>query len=451
MELDLSRTSVDHRSRPNRHNSGGRVKSSRMRQTSLQNLLMLLNPDIQRHIIALGPSSQRTQPQDRILVTLGLQILTSGLHQVGMPSVCGVSRLEGIHGIRTLGLELVHKLRGSLTPLIESIIVTNAIEQFNFTTNQPVATRVNILNVRMTIINDTKHTRDNLLLAVAVDFRIAKNGNRLSHLSHQSDGVHTGIFNRLLGKTSAGKSDRDAHADTLRRLLLGKVAKVRLFLVDHGVSSQIIRIDEDGVEMKRLQQSTFSHETGQRSSPAFTNHLKPVQINIGNAHLGQSLSLRTALLTQMSRNVTIDPQISIGIWQRRRKLRGALQDTIPLKTREQLIGRLFNGHLVCLKGNFRIQRLFIRIINTGKVLELTALHTRVLTLGIALLQLIHRNIQKHLVKRNALILVTFAHSITIGTVWTDQTNERNGTTIRKQRGNLTGTTHAFLTIRLTET
>ena len=367
-----------------------------------------------------------------------------------MPSVRGVARLEGVHGIRPLGLELVHKLRGGLAPLIQAIIVADAIEQLHLPADQPVPARVDVLNVRMAVVDGAEHARHDLLLAVGVHLRTAQNGHGVPHLGHQRHGARIGIVDRLLGVVGTGQGDGDAHADALGGLLLGKAAEIGRLLVDPRIAGQIVRIDEEGVEVQRLQQCALAHESRQRGGPALADDLEPVQIDVGDAHLGQRLGLGAALRPQMMGNVPVDPQIAIGVGQRGRKLRRALQHAVPLEALEQKVRRLLDGHLVRLQDDLRMQRFLVRIVDAGEVFELAALDAGVLALGVALLQFVHRNVQKHLVKRDALILVASAHGIAVGAVRADQAHQGDGAAVGEQRGDLARPPHALLAVRLAE-
>lgn len=160
---------------------------------------MLSDANIERNVILLGPATEGAEPQDGLLVALSTKILTGTPHEVGMASVGGISRLEGIHGIGTLGLELLGKLLSSLTPLVQAIIVTDAVQELDFTTDEVISAAGNVLDIGMTGINDTKHTSNNLLLAVVVNFGVAKDCNGLSHLRNEGDGALLGALNSSLG------------------------------------------------------------------------------------------------------------------------------------------------------------------------------------------------------------------------------------------------------------
>lgn len=59
----------------------------------------------------------------RTLAHLLLQLLASGLHEVGVSGVRRVSSLEGVHHVGPLLLELIAHLNRGLTPLVETVVV----------------------------------------------------------------------------------------------------------------------------------------------------------------------------------------------------------------------------------------------------------------------------------------------------------------------------------------
>ena len=85
----------------------------------------------------------------------------------------GVASLKGIDCICILRFEFFHEFRGGLAPLIQSIVVCDTIQQFHITANQVVTTLVNLLDVGVSHVNDSKHTSDNFFFAIVVDFGLA--------------------------------------------------------------------------------------------------------------------------------------------------------------------------------------------------------------------------------------------------------------------------------------
>lgn len=45
--------------------------------------------------------------------------------------------------------------------------------------------------------------------------------------------------------------------------------------------------EPEGIEMKRLEELGFSHESGERAGPAFAEHMNPLDIDAGELDTGQ--------------------------------------------------------------------------------------------------------------------------------------------------------------------
>mmetsp|Transcript_3943 Transcript_3943/g.8698 ORF Transcript_3943/g.8698 Transcript_3943/m.8698 type:complete len:753 (+) Transcript_3943:855-3113(+) len=451
VELDLRGAGVDHGRGPNSHDSGVRVKSSRVVKTRVEYFLMLLHPHIKWHIVFLCPSSQRTQPEHRLLVSLLLQVLSGTLHEVGMSSVGRISRLESVHGIGALFLELIHDFSGSLTPLIKSIVVADAIEELDLSSNEVVSALVDLLDVRVTRIDDTEHSGDNLFLAVGVNFGVSEDGDDVAHLGGQCNSVLSRRLNGRLGILGTTEGDRNTHGNAIGGTMGLKIGKVGRASVNALILCQVERINKDGIEMQHFQKGSLPHESLEGSGPSLSDHLKPVEIQIGDEHLRQALGLLLSGSLQMFRHVQVDHLISIGVGESRwGYLRRTLQNTIHLQSSEQNIRGLFNLQLVRLQRNLRIGGRLVRIINARKVLELPALHARVLSLGIALLQLVHGNVQENFVKGNALILVTLAHGVAITAVGGDESHEGDDAGVGEEGGDLARAADGFGAIGLAE-
>mmetsp|Transcript_13155 Transcript_13155/g.27294 ORF Transcript_13155/g.27294 Transcript_13155/m.27294 type:complete len:208 (+) Transcript_13155:1428-2051(+) len=187
MELNFGWPSVHHGRWPNCHDGCFRIQATWVICSRGQNLFMLLHSDIQRNIVFFGPAAQWTQPQNGLFVTLLAQIFTRRSHEVSMSGMGGISSLKCIDSVGSLVLEFLHELLGSLSPLVQSVVVPNAIQQFDFSSNQIVTTSINVFNVGMLHINNTKHARNNFFLSVFIYFRVAENGHRLSHLRDEGD------------------------------------------------------------------------------------------------------------------------------------------------------------------------------------------------------------------------------------------------------------------------
>mmetsp|Transcript_29035 Transcript_29035/g.43631 ORF Transcript_29035/g.43631 Transcript_29035/m.43631 type:complete len:319 (-) Transcript_29035:1243-2199(-) len=278
MKLYFSGSSVYHGCRPDSHDCLSWVETSRMFKAGIQHLFVLLHPHIQRNIIFLGPPTQRTQPKYRILVSLLLQVFTSTSHQIGMPRMSRVTCLECINSICTLFTKFIHEFTCRFAPLVQPIIVFDAIQQFNFTTNQIITTLVDFLNVGMTHINHTKHTSGNFFLTIGINFRIAQYSHNVPHLCRQCHSTVWRIVNRRLGILCTTQGNGNTHRYTIGGTELRKLFKVGSTRMRILIIRQIERIDQNGIEMKHFQQCPLPHESLQGGSPAFTNHLQPIQV-----------------------------------------------------------------------------------------------------------------------------------------------------------------------------
>mmetsp|Transcript_30218 Transcript_30218/g.54722 ORF Transcript_30218/g.54722 Transcript_30218/m.54722 type:complete len:378 (-) Transcript_30218:743-1876(-) len=360
-----------------------------------------------------------------------------------------IPRLERIHRIRTLLLKFVHNLGGSLAPLVQPVIVPNTIEELHLAADEVVAPLVHLFDVGMAGVDDAEHAGDDFLLAVGVDFGVAEDGDDVSHLGGQCHGVLGGVFDGRLGVLGTTEGDGNAHGNAIGGTELFErleVGGARLYIL---ILRQIEGIDQDGIEMQYLQQGSLPHESLEGGGPPLANDLEPVQVQIGDQYLGQSLRLQFFGSLQMLRHVQIDHLIAIRIWQPRRSQFGRpLQYPIHLQPPKQNIRRLFNRQLVRSQHNLRLGRRLIRIINTRKMFQLPALHPRILSLGIPLLQLLHGHIQKDFIKRNPLILVSLPHGIAIATIRRDQPHQSDNPRIREQCGNLPRAPYALGTIGL---
>mmetsp|Transcript_4171 Transcript_4171/g.12317 ORF Transcript_4171/g.12317 Transcript_4171/m.12317 type:complete len:291 (+) Transcript_4171:1044-1916(+) len=102
VKLHLGGACVDHGSRPDRHDGCLWIQ-----HTLINDGLVLLDTDVQRHVVILGPTTKWGEPEQGTLESLLPHLLQAGLHEIGMPCVRRIPRLERVNHIRTLGLELL--------------------------------------------------------------------------------------------------------------------------------------------------------------------------------------------------------------------------------------------------------------------------------------------------------------------------------------------------------
>mmetsp|Transcript_2499 Transcript_2499/g.4560 ORF Transcript_2499/g.4560 Transcript_2499/m.4560 type:complete len:243 (+) Transcript_2499:1967-2695(+) len=227
----------------------------------------------------------------------------------------------------------------------------------------------------------------------------------------------------------------------------GKVTEIRLTFQSFLVVSQIKGIHENAIEMKSFQQGSFSHETTQRSRPSLTDSLQPIQVNIRKQHFGQRRCFFHSFLFQVVRNLQIDRQIAIGIGQSGRSHFGCSnENTIALELSKENAHRFFNGQFVSLECNFWLEWFFVGIVNTREMFQFSRFDSRILSFWIALHEFIDWHVQEYFVKGNSLILVSFAHFISITSVGRNETHQCNDSRITKQRCQFSGTSDRFRTI-----
>mmetsp|Transcript_17517 Transcript_17517/g.51107 ORF Transcript_17517/g.51107 Transcript_17517/m.51107 type:complete len:654 (-) Transcript_17517:1277-3238(-) len=336
VELNLRRTRVHHRRGPYRHDGRIGVQSSGMAGPRVQHLFVLLHAHVQRDVVRFGPSSQGAQPEYRILEPLGAQILSGAAHQIGVSRVGGIAGLEGVHGIGALGGEFVAEFLGSLAPLVQSVVVFDPVQQFYLAADQIVAARVDMVDVGMVHVNDAKHAGDDFLLPIGVDFGIAENGDPFAHLGDQGDSALVRGFNVLLGEGGARQRDGDGHTHAAGGLTIRELSEIGLHFVTVGVAGQVEWIDQDGVEVESLEEGPFAHETAEGRRPSLANGLEPIEIDIGDEHLGQRGGLSLPLRLELLGNVKIHHQITVGVGQTgRTDLGGALQNPVPFQSPKQ--------------------------------------------------------------------------------------------------------------------
>mmetsp|Transcript_24668 Transcript_24668/g.41704 ORF Transcript_24668/g.41704 Transcript_24668/m.41704 type:complete len:325 (+) Transcript_24668:1935-2909(+) len=255
MKQHLGGASVDHRRGPDGHDSGFGVELS-----VSQHRLMLLNAHIQRHVVTLGPATQGRQPQNGVVEATLQQHLAPSAHQIGVTGMGGVTCLEGEHGVRLLVLELLHDLRRSEPPLIQTVIVTNALHQLDLSANEPVSSAVNVLDVRVAVVDHTVQAAHDLFFAIGVYLRVTQHSQEVTVLAHQSHRSHSIgaclavnlVFDGFLGVLSARQHDGHRHRHSLRGHAV-KVLHVGLLAVELFGAREVMRIHQNRVEVDSLQ------------------------------------------------------------------------------------------------------------------------------------------------------------------------------------------------------
>mmetsp|Transcript_21797 Transcript_21797/g.31633 ORF Transcript_21797/g.31633 Transcript_21797/m.31633 type:complete len:236 (+) Transcript_21797:1042-1749(+) len=228
-----------------------------------------------------------------------------------MSSVGGVAGLESEHNIRSLPGKFRTKLLEGQSVLVQAIVVADALQKLNFSTNQVVTARVDVLDVGVAGVDHAEDAGHNLLLAVVVDLGVAQDSHGLPVLGHQGDGLLARLLNVLLRVRGTGQHDRHAHghAGVWRG---NQVVELSLLLVEGSISCGVVGVDEDGVEVQGLEQRPLAHEALERGCPSLPNGLKPVEIDVGEADLGQGLGLPLPSCHQVPWHLQVHHLVTIG-------------------------------------------------------------------------------------------------------------------------------------------
>mmetsp|Transcript_33349 Transcript_33349/g.70087 ORF Transcript_33349/g.70087 Transcript_33349/m.70087 type:complete len:250 (-) Transcript_33349:1252-2001(-) len=243
-----------------------------------------------------------------------------------------IPRLKRIHCIGTLLLELLHNFGGSLAPFVQSVVVSYTIKELDFPTNEIIATLVDFFYVRMAGVNDSKHSSDYLLLAVRVHLWVAEDGNNVSHLGGECNSIVGGTLDGRFGVVGAAEGDGNAHGNAIGGTELLKRLKIGRGRLNVLVFRQIEWINENGVEMQHLEQSALPHESPEGGGPPLANDLEPVEVQVGDQHLGQAFRLLRFGSLEVLRNMKVDHLVAIGVGQTRRtNLRRPLQNPVHLQ------------------------------------------------------------------------------------------------------------------------
>lgn len=152
--LDLGGASVEHGRGENGQDSGLGVEDA-----LLQDGLMLLHANAKRNVVVLGPTTQRMQKEDRVLVAAFNQLTTAVLkdrktlidlaekrkvgicylHKKSVTIVDWIPELESKYGICPKFLEPLPELLWRQPPLVKSVIPLDPIQTFKLATHKPVA------------------------------------------------------------------------------------------------------------------------------------------------------------------------------------------------------------------------------------------------------------------------------------------------------------------------
>ena len=90
---------------------------------------MLFHSGIEGNIIVLGPSSERVEQEDWVLVAELQELFPSVFQEKDVTIVKWVSDLEGVDGISILGLDLVMDLLWSHSVDVKSIVELDVLDE----------------------------------------------------------------------------------------------------------------------------------------------------------------------------------------------------------------------------------------------------------------------------------------------------------------------------------
>mmetsp|Transcript_1546 Transcript_1546/g.2635 ORF Transcript_1546/g.2635 Transcript_1546/m.2635 type:complete len:613 (+) Transcript_1546:858-2696(+) len=278
--LYLGRAGVDHRRRPDGHDGVPR------KHAFLDDDVVLVDPHVERHVVVLGPASEGGEPEERLLVPHGLELAPGVLHEEGVARVSGVARLEGVNRVGAGVDEFLAQLGGGEAVLVESVVVLDRRKERDFSSDEVAATVHDDLDVRVVGVVAAEQPSDNLLLSVLVDFGVGQHGDGLAGWGDQGDRL--GAADDPLARLVDRKHHRHRHVDTVAHLELGAVVvEVGHLLVEALVAGQVELVDQQGVEVERLQQDALAHEALERRGPALADALHPLEVDVVEQHLGE--------------------------------------------------------------------------------------------------------------------------------------------------------------------
>mmetsp|Transcript_28112 Transcript_28112/g.89888 ORF Transcript_28112/g.89888 Transcript_28112/m.89888 type:complete len:1079 (+) Transcript_28112:175-3411(+) len=453
VELHLRRPGVDHRRRPDGHDRPA-LRELRGREVLVVLVLhdghVLLHAHVQRHVVLLRPAAERREPEHGVLVALGEQLLAAVAHEVGVAGVRRVARLEGVDDVGAHARELLHELLLSEAVLVQAVVVADAAQELHLAAEQPVAAVVDVLDIGVAAVDDAEAARHDLLLAVRVDLHVAQDGHGLAVLRHERDVLLAARLDQVLRVVRRRQHNGHGHAHAVARRHLGKVRKVRFLLVEVGVAGGVRRVNEDGVEVQRLQQRALAHEALERRRPALADGLQPVQVDVREQRLRQRLRLEAPRRQLVLRHVQVHDLAAI---RRRQALDGglrALEHALALQQPQHHVDALLDGHLVVLQVKLGVERRLVRRVHAGEALDLALVHLGVEALRVALLHHVQRHVHEHLHELEAHVLVAAAHGVAVGAEWRHEAHERDHAGVVEQRRQLAHAAHAFGAVRVAE-
>lgn len=230
--------------------------------------LMLSNSRFERDIIILAPSTEGVEEEDRVLVALSNELLTSVLKEEAMSIMEGVSNLEGVDGISISFNHHVVNLLRSHSVVIESIIPHDVLKEVSgLSRDEPVSLGHNVLSHRVALLEASESSGADFFLSVFEEGGVVDDSNNVS-FPGESDVL--GVTKGFLLCGSEVLYDRDRHEVSLS--VLG-----------------------DSLHVHGLEEFHFVHESSKRESPSFSNSLEEFSLHLVEGKTGVLHSIFTKL------------------------------------------------------------------------------------------------------------------------------------------------------------
>mmetsp|Transcript_23237 Transcript_23237/g.31826 ORF Transcript_23237/g.31826 Transcript_23237/m.31826 type:complete len:307 (+) Transcript_23237:1228-2148(+) len=301
----------------------------------------------------------------------------------------------------------------------------------------------------MTLVNDSKQPRHDLLLSVGVYLRVAQHGQRVAELVPERHQRLAALQNGVSGEGRDGQHDGDRHGHPLGRHGL-EVQEVRGSLVDGLAACEVEGVHQQRVEVEGLQQRALPHEALQRGGPALAHRLQPVHVDVGQQGRGKRVHLLQPPPGLLGRQQQVHNFVSVGVGQAVGQRGSAHQHALSHQRAQDHVHGLLHRHAVRGQHDLGVQGRLIGIVHACEALQLSCRHLGIEALGVALLHHRQRHVHEHLQELQTLLLVPLPHGVPVRQVRGHQRHDGDGARVREQARQLAYSTHTFAAIRLGE-
>ena len=438
MELHLGGARVDHRRRPDGHHRPVGVELARR-----HHLVVLLDAHVEGHVRRLGPATERREPQHGVLVPLGHQPLARVLHQEGVTGVRRVARLEGVDDVGALASERRLELVDSEAVLVKAVVVLDAAEQLDLAAEAVrLARREHVLDVRVVVVVRAPSAVDDLARAVLVQLGRAQDGKRLA--GGAGERHRGGLADLAAREVGDRQDDRHRHRDALLgELGLHPVGGLPLEVPLHA--RVVVRVREHRVEPELLDEVALAHEALERRRPPLADHLQPVDVVVGQRHLGERRRLRELRRQLVGGHDQVDGHAAVGGVQPALDLL-AHEDAARLERAHQRLHRLRDRQVVRLERHLRLERRLVRRVDAGEALDQALRDLGVQPLRVARLDNVERHVEEHLEERQPAPLVHRARRVAVLAVRRDERDDRDHARLVEEGGDVGGAAHALAAV-----